>query len=133
MEEGKQVLCAHRLTRSWDRGGFTAEPIAAVLAQFGPGCVSLSQTFPKVNSRAQRSLLRGHLGANASFLEPGDFGAGSWLQAVLTLGCKSWGKSPSPLRLHVCSSKIRGFAPNGRPGTRQLAVALLFFVPFPSF
>ena len=75
MEEGKQVLCTHKLTRSWDRGDFTAEPIAVVLAQFGPGCISLFQTFPRHSSRAQRPLLKGHLGANPSFLEPEDFGA----------------------------------------------------------
>lgn len=47
MDEGKQVLCTHKLTRSWDRGDFTAEAIAVVLAQSGPGYISLSQTFPR--------------------------------------------------------------------------------------
>lgn len=109
--EGKRVLCTHKLTCSWGHGDSTAEPTTVPLAQLRPGCISLSQTFPRHSSGAQRLLLKGHLGANACLLEHRDFGSGSGLEAILPLAWKSWGKSSAPPHLHVHSTKIRGLPP----------------------
>lgn len=88
-ESGEGKLCTHKLTCSWGHSDSTAEPTTVALAQLCPGCISLSWTFPRHSSGAQRLFLKGHLGANTCFLEPQDFGAGSWLRAILPLAWKS--------------------------------------------
>lgn len=88
-EPGEGKLCAHKLTSSWGHSDSTAEATTVALTQLCPGCIRLSQTFPRHSSGAQGLFLKGHLGAKSCFLEPKDFGAGSWLEAMLPLAWKS--------------------------------------------
>lgn len=94
-EPGKGKLCTHKLTCSWGYSDSTAEPTTVALAQLCPGCISLSQTFPRHSSGVQK----GHLGANICFLESKDAGAGSWLESILPFSLEI-------LRKIICSSTL---------------------------